>query len=85
MSFPKRGKLKTFIKLIQLNYNVPIIHTSSYSNKNTVYKKNENRMIVNFHKKLSHASPSLALCLTSITWNVICSRVTSHTIIAKHT
>ncbi|QCD99248.1 hypothetical protein DEO72_LG7g529 [Vigna unguiculata] len=42
-------------------------------------------MIVNFYKKLSHASPSPALCHTSITWNIICSRVTSHTIIATHT
>ena len=32
------GKLKTFIKLIKLNHSVPIIHTSSYSSKKTVYK-----------------------------------------------
>ena len=38
MPFPKHGKLKTFIKLIQLNHIVPIIHTSSYSSKNAVYK-----------------------------------------------
>ena len=60
MSFPKHEKLKTFIKLIQLNHSVPIIHNLVHILvKNAIYKKSEIKMIVNFHKKLSHASPSV--------------------------